>query len=335
MSNYLIIGGGLTGVLLGNILHRRGVSFQGLEKSRQLGSQSNFKQWRLYNDTSVGFLNDICDSVGWDKVDDQPKERKKGEWTNISSEFIDEELAFLGNPVYQPKESFDNIFERLRNPIQDYFTKEKTVEKIDLDRKVVTCIDGTEFPYEILVWCADLRGLLKVTQSAPKNIGKTQKKKEDHQGGIHLEMELSQPLIPFANSVVFPFRYKEFKLRAIGLNDSSTQQGAGPIKMHWIVFIERELAEDREEVAKVIRALKRELQKEFPELKTLGLKEKIVFEPSVESYTPTEIKGLELFPSVFYVGSQGQLPDTSVKSSPLDLTIENCKRFDSAVLNRG
>ncbi|MFM8316740.1 MAG: hypothetical protein ACKOA8_20860, partial [Deltaproteobacteria bacterium] len=226
MSNYLIIGGGLTGVLLGNILHKRGVSFQGLEKSKQLGSQSNFKQWRLYNDTSVGFLTDICESVGWDKIDDQPKERKKGEWTNIGSEFIDEELAFLGNPVYHPKENFDSVFEKLKTPIDSHFIKEKTADKIDLDRKVVTCIDGTELPYETLIWCADLRGLLKATQSPPKNIGKAQKKKEDHQGGIHLEMELSQPMIPFANSVVFPFRYKEFKLRAIGFNDSSTQQAS-------------------------------------------------------------------------------------------------------------
>ena len=93
------------------------------------------------------------------------------------------------------------------------------------------------------------------------------------------------------------------------------------------VFLERELAEDREEVAKVIRALKRELLKDFPELKPLITKEKIVFHPKLDSYTATEVKGLELFPSIFYIGSEIKLSDSLVSNSPLDLTLENCKRF--------
>jgi len=330
MNNYLIIGGGISGMLMANILQRKGVSFLGLEKSRHLGNQFNFGQLRIYQDNSVGFVKDLCGSIEWVKVDEHPRERKKGEWVSTNNDYIDEEKAFLGNPFYHPAESFDTVVSVIKNSIESSFLTEKAVETIDIEKKMVTCQDGSEHPFERLVWCDDLKSLLKATQTSVKVAMKNSRKKDDVQGGIHLEMELSNSFIPFSNSVIFPFRYKDYKLRAVGINDLKATQN-GPSKIHWIVFLERELAEDREEVAKVIRAMKRELQKEFPELKTLVLREKIVFEPKVESYTPAEIKGLELFPGIFYVGSEAQLPDTRAENSPIDLAIENCKRFEDSI----
>lgn len=330
MNKYLIIGGGIPGVLLANILQRKGLPFLGLEKSKLIGTQSNFGQFRIYQDNSVGFVKELCGSIDWVKVDEHPQERKKGEWVSTNNDYIDEEKAFLGNPFYQPIETFGTVMGAIKQSIENNFITDKSVEKIDVEKKIVTCQDGSEHPFECLIWCDDLKGLLKATQSPPKVGMKNSRKKDDVQGGIHLEMELSNSFIPFSNSVIFPFRYKDYKLRALGINDpKATPSGAS--KMHWIVFLEKELAEDREEVAKVIRAMKRELQKEFPELKTVVLKEKIVFEPKVESYTPSEVKGLELFPGIFYVGSEAQLPDTRAENSPIDLAIENCKRFEETI----
>ncbi len=329
MNKYLIIGGGITGVLLGSLLHKKGIAFQGLERSKQIGKDFNFGQLRIHQDNTVGLLKDLCESIDWIKIDEQPRERKKGEWITSTNNYIDEELAFLGNPFYRPTESTAVVLDMIKNSVRDLFLMEKNVEKIDLNKRIVYCQNGSEYEFDHLAWCANLKSLTKIVQVTPKIAIKNQRKKDNSQGGIHLEMELNNPLISFSNSVIFPFRYKDYKLRAIGINDSKPLSAAESYKMHWLVFLERELAEDREEVAKIIRAMKRELQKEFPELKTAPLREKIVFQPKVETHSPSEAKSLELFPGVFYVGPEIQLTDTLVNSSPWDITLENCKRVEN------
>lgn len=331
MSNYLIIGGGISGVLMGRLLNARGLTFQGLEKSKQIGKDFGFGQLRFHLDKSVGVLKDICETIDWTKVDEQPRERKKGDWVTPNSEFIDEEKSFLGNPFYRPNATSDIVVDEIRKNIQQYFATEKAVEKIDLEKRVACCQDGSEFQFDQIFWCADLKSLTKVVQGSPKTALKSPKKKEDAQGGIHLEMELKQQSVPGSNSIIFPFRYKDYKLRAIGINDLNLGKNEQSLKMHWLVFVERELAEDREEVAKVIRALKRELLKEFPELKTAIIRERIVFQPRVDAHTPSEAKALELYPGVFYVGPEVHLADSPLDASPWDLIVENCKRVEETL----
>lgn len=331
MNNYLIIGGGVTGVLLANVLERRGIAFSGLEKTRQLGNGFSFGQVRLYQDKSVGILKGLGHNIEWIKIDEQARERKKGEWVAAQSDFIDEEKAFLGAPYYCPTQSLHPMMESASESVKPQFSTDKTVEQIDLEKKIVTCSDGSEHSYERLAWCSDLNGLLKAVNRASKSLTKKTKRNDDFQGAVHLEMEVRETIFEFKNTVVFPFRYKDYKLRALGINKLQGHDD-NPVKcIHWIVFIERELTEDREEVAKVIRALKRELTKEFEGLKSLVIKEKIVFYPKLESYTPLEAKRLELFPDVFYVGPEVQLTDSTVQNSPLDLTLENCQRFQEIV----
>lgn len=332
MENYLIVGGGVSGMFLAGYLNSKGIPFVGLEKSRQLGQEMNFGQLRLYQDNSVGLLKEFCESVDWVKSDDQTKERKKGEWVVPQSDFIDEEKAFLGFPFYSPSDSFENIIKKIGNSIEGKFLTNKEVEKIDLDRKMVTCTDSSEYAFDRLAWCADFKSLQKVVSIPSKLNLKRPKKAEECQGGVHLEMVVQQPIFPFNNTVVFPFRYKDYKLRALGMNgESISSQEVSNHKIHWIVFLERELAEDREEVAKIIRALKRELNKEFGDLKTSIIKEKIIFQPKLTSYSPIEAKGLEVYPEIYYVGPELKLADSLVSNSPLDLTLENCKRFQEAL----
>jgi len=331
MNKYLIVGGGITGILMGKFLSHRGFTFQGLEKSKQLGKDFSFGQLRFHQDNSIGLLKNIFQSIEWAKVDGQPLERKKGEWIITSSDFIDEEKAFLGNPFYRPTANSEVVLNEMKSGISASFLIEKNVEKIELETRKAYCQDGSEFEFENLLWCADLKTLFKTVKGNPKISIKTPKKQEDSQGGIHLEIELSNCCIPLSNSFVFPFRYKDYKLRAIGINDQPQGEGSQVFKMHWLVFVERELAEDREEVAKVIRALKRELLKEFEDLKSASLREKIVFQPKVNNHSSLETKGLELYPGIFYVGPEVHLPGSVTTGSPLDLVIENCKRVEDTL----
>ena len=327
MKKYIIVGGGLPGVLLANVLVKRGISFQGLESSKQVGGEFHFSEFRVHQDSSVGFLKDLLGYVEWNKVDEQPQERIKGAWKSKDDAFIDEERPFVGNPFYHPHGDFDRLVKLIKDPVQQSFLTEKNIERIDLDKKTVLCKDGTEFYFECIAWCSGLRALLSAVNLSSKVNLKKARKNDDFPGGIHLEMKLSKSLTPFLNSMILPFRYKDHKLRALGLRDLSTLSEENTHRIQWLVFLERELSDDREEVAKVIRALKRELQKEFPEIKNSLLKEKIIFQPKMDSFTPFEVKGLELFPGVFYVGPEVHLADAMANGSPLDVTIDNCKWF--------
>jgi hypothetical protein len=331
MNRYLIIGGGVSGIITARVLQKRGLPFQGLEASRELGRDLGFIQLKVHNDRAVAMLRDLGVVDEWKRVEDQAKERKKGDWVSAESDYIDEERAFLGAPFYRPSQDSQLILEQLKHEVRSQFLTGKTLERLDTDRKIAFCKDGAEIEFESILWCTDLNSLIKMVSMPLKHSLKKYNNKHDIQGGIHLELELSQPLLAFNNSVVFPFRYKEYKLRAVGFNENTSSADKNAYKMHWFIFLERELADDREEVAKVIRAFKRELNKDFSDLSKTLLKEKIVFQPQVGSYSPIEVEGLELFPNIHYVGPELQLNDTAVDRYPLDLTLENCQRVEKSI----
>ena len=149
-------------------------------------------------------------------------------------------------------------------------------------------------------------------------------------GGLYLDMELSRPVFPFRNTVVFPFRYKDNRLRALGVNAPVREGEAGHL-VHWMVFLEDNLLENREETAKCLRALRRELRKEFPELETAVKQERIVYLPNITEDSVLPVKSLEVFPDVLYLGSELEPEDGPQGLRNLDRTLSNCKSFQGVI----
>jgi len=147
--------------------------------------------------------------------------------------------------------------------------------------------------------------------------GGNSKKQAEKPTGFNWSLELNAPLIENKNTLVLPFRFKEQKLRAIGicdLNEKALYQ-----RLHWMVFVPPELSEDKEEVAKCVRTLKREVLKEFPDLSSKIVKEKIIYLPLFSGEEPVLIKNLELAANVFYVGPQIILNENQLDLRNLDL----------------
>ena len=208
--------------------------------------------------------------------------------------------------------------------VKGQFHFRKTVTEVDPERKVVTCSDESTYEYEKLLWCSPLELLLKAWKGDKTALLKVMKNAKEIPGGINLDLEMSTDVFPLRNTMVLPFRYKDTKLRALGVR--STERHA-----HWMLFLGQEIIEDREELAKCIRTFKRELQKEFPELKAAICSERIVYLPTISGETPTTAKSLELMPDVVYLGPEIRLPDTDEGLRNIDRTLDNCRRFEETI----
>jgi hypothetical protein len=299
----------------------------GLEKSEQLGGSASFGHQRIYETASVEFFRQQFPEMEWDFIDDNPLERRKGEWKSPDEDgVLSEERFFLRGGFYSPRMSYQELIERLRADAAEFFQLRTHALEIREAEKTLVCSNGKEIGYEKIVWCSPLEGLAKVWAGDKVPLLKAMKDLDEAPGGFNLEMELSAPLFPCRNTVVFPFRYKDQKLRALGMNKLSSSGQAGHT-VHWIVMMEKGLADDREEVAKCIRTLKRELGKEFEELKDLTVSERIIYLSKATDEAPVGVKSLALLPDVIYVGPQVRLPNTKEEARDLDRTLDNCLFF--------
>lgn len=332
MEKTLIIGSGISGLLAARILQQNSIPYIGLERESSLAANREAGQKRLHTEEAVEFLKKFVPIVDWIRMDEMPMERKKGQWTPLKTEELEgTEKIYFKDSFFYAKVSFSELVEKIAEPIKENFLLEKNVVEIRASEKKVLCQDGSEYPYETLLWCADLSSLLRICKQGKSSL-KTTKKLEEARGLINLFWESSEPLIQNKNSVSFSFRYKDYKLKTIGLTDPL--DGEESQHVHWVLPIEKELAEDREEIAKCVRTLKRELFKEFPDSQTKIKKEKIIFMPSIADAIHLPAKDLQVFEGITYIGPNLAVPvDTETKEeiSGLDLTIHNCKKFEATL----
>lgn len=320
---FVIVGGGLAGLFAAKILRDQGLSFVGLEKSDELGGRNHVGHPRLYDESTVEYAVAHLPSTQWIKVEEPPLERRKGEWKAVEEEVSEEESFYLGQPFFSPSQSYKEIVDGLVANLGDSFTLRKNVEKIDAEKKVLVCTDGSEVAYEKLIWCTELELLRKAWKGDASPLLKAFKSLKEIPGGLNLDLQLSAPIFNQQNTVVLPFRYKDSKLRALGIAEKSL--------LHWMLFLEEEISEDREEVAKCVRALKRELQKEFPTLKEVTTGERILYCTSINGGKPADVKSLDILPDVMYIGPQVRLQESNETLRNLDRTLANVRHFEQTL----
>lgn len=317
MNPYVIIGGGLSGLLTARILNEKNISFLGFEKTSRLGGRAEFGPHRLLHAESVKLLEELTPAVSWQAFDIQPKERSKGEYGEIREGFSSAEQFYLTSQVFNPMLAFEQVIEKISEPVAGFFKTQKTVTRILSKEKQIEFLDGSTQAYEKLIWCADRNLLFKIWEGDPLTSEKTSKKANEKPTGFNWSLEVQEPLFDSQNTLLMPFRFKEHKLRALGIPDLNEE--GKPHRLHWMVFVPQAISEDKEEVAKCVRTLKREVLKEFPDLSSKIIKEKIVYLPLFSGEEPVVLKSLELAPDVFYVGPQVALSEAQAEWKNLDL----------------
>ena len=325
MEQYVIVGGGIAGLMAARSLKAAGIPFVGLEKSNSLGGRLEVGHHRLYELNSTRFISSFIDDLEWETVEDTPQERRKGSWVEAEAdkgkETIAEELFYMRSPFFIPKINFADLVLRLGRNVKENFIFRKSVIGVDSENRKVICQDGTEFSYEKVVWCNSLESLNRVWKGDKAPLLKVRGKAEDLHGGLNLDIEVDGEFLPGKNTVVFPFRFKDHKLRALG-----TQTPSGDHRsLHWLLFLPEVIAENREEVAKCVRTLRRELEKEFPEMKAAIKSERIVYLPAISGEVPRRVKTLNLLPRVFYLGPEITIREEEGELRNIDVIVDNCK----------
>lgn len=321
MNPYVIVGGGLSGLMVARILNEKQAPFLGLEKSSRLGGRAEWGPHRLLQENSVSSFKEIVPDVVWNFTQEDVQERVKGEFQPIKDGFSEAERFYLTSSFYSAPVPFEQLIQKLAEPVAERFQLNKTVLKIDGNQKKLELSDGSEIQYEKLFWCLDLGSLFKLWQGDALVSPKTVKTLSDKPAGLNLILELDSPLFQNKNTVVMPFRYKEWKLRALAIPDVNSD--SKPNRLHWMLFLPKEIIEDKEEVAKCVRTLKRELQKEFPEVSQKIKGEKIIYLPLISGEGTAHFSSLELAPGVTYLGPQVYQSEAQAELKNLDLMLAN------------
>jgi len=328
---FIIVGGGVSGLLIAHLLKQHGVSFLGFEKADILGGRSGTGHHRLYTEKAVKLFEQALPELKWKVIEESAKLRKKGSWTDLNEEsegFSADEAFYLRHPFFAPEVEYSFLVDKLAEPVKSNFVLRRSVTSIFPVEKKIELQDGTSYHYENLIWCSSLSHLNKMWQGDRTPLHKIMKKGNVARGGIDLEWELSTELVELGNTLIFPFRFKEHKLRALGIQEQTLE---GKFLFHLMVFLDEEISEDREEVAKCLRTMRREFEKEFPSLKGCINSEKIVYVPEVSGENATKAKSLEIVPSLYYVGPQIHLDGSEDTVQNLDLVAANCEHLEKAL----
>lgn len=319
MADIVIVGGGIAGLLAAEALVDAGFSVVGLEGSSELGGRVEVGHHRIHSEFARDSLRSLCEGLELSEVQEPPLLRTKGEWEKVedAENFIEAEKFYLSEHYWIPAAGYSQLVSRLVDKVKGNYQTRKLVTEVVPEEKKIVCEDGVEHPYERLVWCSPLKDL-RSAWKGDKSLLKGLSKLPERRGGISLEVDLKEPLFSSKNTVVLPFRFKEWRLRALGFSSQ-----AGLSRLQWVLFLEDEILDDREEVAKCVRTLKREIAKEFPAVAELTLKEKLTYLPVISGETPVEWKSVLISPDIAYFGPETRLQGMDESWRNLDLTLAN------------
>lgn len=335
MPPYIVIGGGLSGLVAAHSLQARGIEFLGLERTDTLGGRAVIGHHRLYKTGSLDLLANHVPDLSWNRIEDAAMERHKGDWRALSLSYSEPESFYLQAPFYSLEQDLEQVAASLRAQVGEHFKLNTTVVQILPQTKKVICQEGPEYEYEKLVFCGPLSLLATLWKGEKKALAKLFKQSDEEFGGINLDLEISasadeiRSLFPVKNTIALSFRFKDHVFRTLGNLEKHADNST---RMHWLLFLPPEVVEDREEVAKCVRALKREIYKEFTSLKEKVVKERIVYLPNISGEEQAQAKSIEILPNLFYVGSQVRVEGSEAEALNLDRALENCKQFENTLV---
>lgn len=324
MDKYVVVGGGISGILACQVLHRNRLDFIALEKDGDLGGRLRFGHHRIYSQASVEFLSSHV-ATDWIEVFDLPRVRIKGGWTEEIPRVSSAEQFYLRGNYFHPSSSFEPMLGELAQRLGDHLICRKSVSQINREGNELVCQDGVSIPFEKLIWCADLKQLLSILQHK-FGANRILNEVPALHGGISLELTVPSIEEISHGTFLFPFVFKSWDLNCIITPTKSPKPN-----LYCLLFLECDLLQNREEVAKCVRTLKRALFREFPFLEKLIQNERLAYLPNLSGEQSVKSDSLEIFPSIFYVGPQLYCEDSQEGLRNLDLTLSNLSLFSKSL----
>lgn len=338
MKHFLIVGGGFTGMVTANILKRNAKTFVGLEKLSYLGGGDKALFYRRYErEASIQYLSGLFPSLTWKQEPGKPSEWAKNKWIEVPSTTGSKGLEnpFSLENFFETQLDVESYLELLATPVEKDFKLNTRIVSFNPTEKVVLCSDGAELGYKHLLWCASLRSLMSACPVSGGELSKVSKAlKKSSFRRVTLEHRLTKAVFPNNHTLLFPFRYKAQSFKALGTSGLSKEPSTSSQDLRWSITLPEDGFEDREEIAKLIRAFRRELEKDFTDLRTQLSYEKTVYLPNSSEDPFIPLNTLNLLEGVTYVGQSGVSEDFTEDSSfstGADILAANLARFESTL----
>jgi len=320
MNQFMIVGGGISGLIAAHILKDLGVDFAGLEPSGDLAMHFPLSTVNVFQEQTLDALSSILSEQAWVRDDVAPSFRAKGNWVPAGpTDNPESENYWLHSPRWAMAADNLESIRSLSTIIAPSFHCHKKVAKLDIAGKTIHCTDESTFSYEKIVWCLPLQELALVSGNQLAAIAKPLRTLAKPESGFMLEFKCRRFDAP-SSLIVFKFRFKSNHLEAIATISPADDQG---ILVQWMVWLPESISESHEEVAKCVKSFRRELAKEFDFFSESHEASRFIFIPAITGASAITHETLHLFNDLIYFGPEIHLPSSTSQARYLDRLAAN------------
>jgi hypothetical protein len=323
MAN-LVISNGIAGLLSARWLTSRGIPFSALDAGSSPGQGDPTFAWRFRDQANQELFSLFDDAVQWETIGSKLNHRVKENLVPFDGDIDGPMKPLIAGSYRLPTQPLSSILAPIAKDLEASFRCNRFPTSLNPEQQTVILNDGSTSKFEKLLWAAPLHKLKSILSTEWRaklsSIGKVPA------GFSCVGFEWGTDIRPFPDDfcVVIPFRYKEEKLKAYGF---FTQKNPRPdselFVSHWITVPPYKLAANPEEIAKCVKALRREVLREFPDLETHLRHEKIIQHECFLTEKPLVTKSLEILPNVFYVGPELTSTNQEEHLWGLEVTLRN------------
>lgn len=331
-TQFLVVGAGISGLLISKVFQNKNIDFKCVEACENPGGRASTGPHRLYDQHNINYIDSsLGRSFHFEKIEEPAHEYQKGEWKVFQTNDLlaEGENFYLKSPFFEGTLEMVDFIVEVSKELSDNLLLKKTLVRLDLEERKAKFLGGDELTYEKLVWAApfsQLNKLLKEKCLVKKAATKKDKKESDGNPtrAVLVEFQITKPVFDFKNSFIIPFRYKEFRLHAIG---QQYRTALDKQQLGFLVFLNDASFDDSEEIAKAIRAFKREFEREIPRAKDFILQEKIVEFTSLSGEKPIVTESLKISDDVYYIGPE-LTTEKGGQQMNLDLVVANARNLE-------
>lgn len=265
-------------------------------------------------EASVGFLVDDFSvlEAPWEVWGTGPSEKRKAEV--LFRDHLLRSVAVAGAPN--------------DGAVADKELRNVEVVSIDPTQKLLRLESGEELSYDELYWAGSPERLAKLSH-LPVPVAK---ESVGYVGlSVHLVADRKPEAPPFqARRIFLGFKFKSEPFAAVGVR---FERGDGSIDARLVLPLLTEDAQDREELAKLATALRREAGKRLEEHGIVVREHQFQFLPSLFTGISRKARSPELAPGLFFVGPELVCDDGLVTAPALAVCRDNTLRaLESSLL---
>lgn len=323
----LVISNGIAGLVSAQWLKAKGIEFAAYDAASTPGQGDPAFAWRFRESAGDIIASLFTEPGEWSSAGATLNHKPKNDWVPYDGEIETQMKPFVAGAFRIPNRAVSSFIEPISKAVGEKFSCNRFPIAIDVNEKTVSMNDGSTLSYERLIWAAPLLKLKGILSPS----WKTQLTRIGKIAGPTsiIGFEWATDVRPFSEevTVVTPFRFRDDKLKAYGFfNQKTVDAETGVYVTNWLTIAPPKVAANAEEIAKCVKAFRREVLKEFPEVEGHIKHEKILQYECFIPDKPIIADSLEVLPNIFYVGPEMTTNEDNASLWGPEATVLNLKK---------